>query len=205
MVNTASNLLVAALAPSSRKNYGQAIHNFKIFVEQHMRKVWFPADVQSIALYIAFMVNKGWAPSTILTNISAISFFYKLMNVYDPTSPFIIKKILSGVSKLYKTVDTRLPISVDILRKLIESTYHVSRSAYEATLYRCMYILMFYGFMRIGEATKSLNNIQFSQVCLSPSSVAITFRNFKHHKGAPVILAIPASGTQFCPLRITKE
>lgn len=201
----ASDLLVESLAPSSRKYYSNALKNYGIFARDYLQRGYFPARIQDIAVYIAYLVDKGWAPSTITANISAISYFHKLMDVQDPTSSFLIRKILAGATKLSKSPDMRIPISINMLRSLLQSTQFIASSTYECLLLRAMYTLMFFGFMRIGEVTKSVNNIQFSQVSISKSSLSITFEKFKHHVGSPIVITIPASGSVFCPVKVTSD
>ena len=59
---------------------------------------------------------------------------------------------------------------------------------------------MFHAFLRLGEVTASPHNIQFNQVALESSSVAITFSSFKHHQGPPITLSIQASASENCCL-----
>ena len=100
-------------------------------------------------------------------------------------------------------MDLRSPVTVDILRLLMDSTQHVTSSKYEAVLLRTMFALMFHGFMRIGEVTNSRNNIQFSHVKATSQAVTISFHNFKHHTGPPVLVTIPATNTRYCPVHAT--
>ena len=198
------NLILSSLSVSSRGFYACVLDAFRVFVCSHLgKKCWFPANPWSLSCYIADLVSKGYAPSTVASHVSAIAFFHKLVGQDDPTSHFFIKRMLLGANKLHRTIDSRVPISVEILRKLVDSTSHVCSSLYESALYKCMFILMFHGFMRVGEVTHSVNNIAFSQVQVSKDYVTITFDRFKHHSGTPVIVSIPANRTRYCPVILT--
>ena len=198
------NLMISSLSLSSRKFYAHALSSFRQFVVVHLLKDnWFPASVWSISTYVAFMINKGLAPSTVSSHLSVLSFFHKIVGCQDPTSTFFVKKMVIGANKLYKTVDHRSPISIELLRKLVDSTDYVSKSSYESLLFKSLYILMFHAFLRIGEVTSSVNNILFSNVQVTAQSVSITFQKFKHHSGFPIVISIPFSGNRYCPVLLT--
>ena len=125
------NLILSSLAVSSRRFYAHVLDTFRIFVCSHLgKKCWFPACSWSLSCYLADLVEKGYAPSTLASHVSAIAFFHKLAGQDDPTAHFFIKRMLLGANKLHKTIDSRVPISVEILRKLIDSTCHVCSSLY---------------------------------------------------------------------------
>ena len=203
-MNGSCSLLLASLADSSKKFYYQAWLKFKTFVSVHLdTNFMLPFKTSTIAVYISFLVQEGYAPSSISSNLSAIAFLHKIFGFDDPSDQFFIKKLLSGAHKLHGHVDTRIPINIDMLKRLIDSARYVCSSAYEISLLRSMYSLMFHGFMRIGEVTSSSNNIQFNHVSISRNSVSVAFHKFKHHSGPPVTITIPANGTPYCPVMLT--
>ena len=205
LVKYAAFLFVSSLAQGSRKMYAQTIVNFQQFVATRLQVPVFPANITTVALYISYMIDKGYAVSTVISHISAISFFHKLLGFDDVTSHFIIRKMLSGAKKLYQSSDTRFPITIQILHKLVDSIHRLAKSKYEICLFKAMYILMFHGFLRIGEVTNSPNNIQYSQISVSNCSVTVTFVTFKHHTSSPVVLTIPANHGKYCPVKLIKE
>lgn len=206
MVGFAATLFVASLSRGTRKMYAETLVKFKRFVNDQMQcNVWFPASVSSLSMYISFMINKGYAVSTVVSHISALSFFHKLVGCNDPTSSFVVRKILSGAKKMYPSCDTRIPITIDMLYKLVDSVRMVVSSQYEIDMFRAMFILMFHAFLRIGEVTLSPNNVQFSQITVTSTSVSITFFKFKHHLSSPVTLVIPANYSKYCPVSIVNR
>lgn len=201
-MNTASELLLGSLSSSSRKLYKKALEKFHIFQVGKLRvNQVFPAHSSSVMLYIAHMINQGYAVSTIASNLSAISFFHRLLSKEDPTSNFIIRKIMSGAAKIHKISDTRLPITIEILKKLIDTVHYFTESIFATLLFKSMFSLMFHAFLRIGEATSSNNNLQISQVSISPSFISLEFDKFKHHAGPPVLLTIPSTNSKYCPVK----
>ena len=83
---------------------------------------------------------------------------------------------------------------------LCDTCVHVTTSAFSADMLRSMYLFMFHGFLRVGEVTKSHNNIALSQFSITMQSVTITFYRAKHLVGPPISVSIPASGGIYCPV-----
>ena len=201
-MRTAYTLLAASVAPSTARQYQRVWESFCSFT----RGLGFnplPSPPSTVALFISHLVSPphSSAPSTVCSSISAISYIHKLNNQSDPTSTFLIRKILRGVSKLHSKSDTRLPITFPILNSLIQALPSVC-SHYDQILYSAMFLTMFSSFLRLGEVSDSPHNITISQVSFSPSSVDITLTSFKHHSGKPpVTISIPKSpSSQLCPV-----
>ena len=54
----------------------------------------FPVRVSNLALFIAYLVNQSYKPSTISSYVSAIGYVQKLKAIPDPTNIFLILKLL---------------------------------------------------------------------------------------------------------------
>ena len=144
-----------------------------------------------ICLFIAYMRHKQLAPKTMSTTLSALGYVHKMQGFQDPTSGFLISKLVAGAYRLKPTVDIRLPITVPILDRLVAALSHITLSVYEMTLFRAMFLLAFNAYARIGEITTtnafSLSTVlQYGDVtihgkCGQPSKVSVTFRHFKHN------------------------
>ena len=201
-MKTASALLAASLAPSTARQYQRVWESFYSF-SRGLAFTPLPSSSSTIVLFISHLVSPPHpsAPSTVHSAISAVSYIHKLNNQPDPTSSFLVRKILRGVSKLRPTNDTRIPITIPVLQSLFQSLHSVC-SPYDLVLYSAMYLTMFSSFLRLGEVTDSPHNIPFSQVLFSPNSVNITLSTFKHHQGRPpVTISIPQSpSSPLCPV-----
>ena len=104
-----------------------------------------PLDQPSVALFISFLSVCKFAPSTISSYISAVSYAHKLKNLSDPTKSFLIRKLLSAQSRR-GSPDVRFPIAQPVLHELVSSLSHTNSSAYQRTLYAAMFLIAFYGF-----------------------------------------------------------
>jgi hypothetical protein len=82
----------------------------------------FPATTNTVIAFIAQLFLDNCAPATISSIISAVAYVHKMFHSSDPTTGFVIRKMLQGATKLRKLPDSRMPITKDILLKLVNST-----------------------------------------------------------------------------------
>ena len=108
-------------------------------------------------LFIVQCFNNNLAVSSVLTYMSALSYYHKINKLDDHTCTFRIKKCLTGYQKLKNKCDTRKPITYAILDKLVLSLHHTSNTYYVCMMVRAMYLLAFYALLRVGEFTTSSN------------------------------------------------
>lgn len=198
-------LLSNALSTGSSKAYRSHLQQFCQFLLESKNVCSnIPVNVQAIVSYVCYLYDKGFAHSTISSHLSAISYAHRIKGFIDPTKAFIIKKLIQGASRLRPSADLRAPITKDILQKLVLSTSHTTLSIYHRQLFTAMYLLAFHAFLRIGEiATQKCNAsnvIQYKDVNIVGQNLSITFYTFKHHKGPPVYISVPAQKSLFCPV-----
>ena len=74
----------------------------------------------TIALFIAYLLERSYAASTVNTYISALGYPHKLSDLPDPTRVFYIIQMLKGCGKTGARLDSRLPITLPILKSLLE-------------------------------------------------------------------------------------
>ena len=129
--------------PSSWQN-NQFAHKYSISEQ-------FPVRVSNLALFIAYLVNQSYKPSTISSYVSAVDYVHKLKAIPDPTSSFLILKLLRACHKQQKSVDTRMPIVKPMLERLMLTLVHTGTDQYRQHLFQAMFSLAFYAFLRIGE------------------------------------------------------
>ena len=71
---------------------------------------------------------------------------------------------------------------------------------YKTILMKTMILLSFHAFLRAGEMTDSNNNLMSHQLDLGDRWLKLSFKHYKHSKGAPVKLKIRRQFTKFCPV-----
>ena len=59
-----------------------------------------PVSVAMMLLFVAHLHNAGYAPSSIISTISAISYFHKVNGLHDTARNFIVSRLLLGAQKL---------------------------------------------------------------------------------------------------------
>lgn len=205
LVSLATTFLFASLAAGTRVAYANVMDRLRRFVVTlRPIRAWFPATPDTVVLFVVSMLDSGYAPASVHSSLSAIAYIHKLYSFPDPTTHFIIRKIMQGAAKLHPQADIRAPITLDILAKLCEALPVVANTLYDRKMFTAMYTLMFHAFLRIGEVTASCNNIPLSQVTMYRSSVHLKFYKYKHHTGQPIILIVEAA-KQNCPVQALTE
>jgi len=205
----------SSLQPSSLPTYRRAWKLFTIFHTTVLSCgiVNLPIAPPTLALFIAYMYNLNYAPSTVNTYTSAIGYFHKLRGFPDPTKVFYIIQMLKGYSKLGFRLDSRLPITIPILHRLLESSSRLTGSHYQVCLFKAMCSLAFSAFLRVGEITtttgiSSSSTLELSQVTQlfdgSTTVVAlkITFRDYKHNYNQRSFSLVIYRQQSFCPVQI---
>ena len=200
-------LLIAALTEGTRHAYKHAVTSFTAFSTTHFpASSVFPASIGALAAFVAHLFSQNYAPATLLTYMSALSYVHKLADMADPTQHFVIKKLLAGAQKLAAKPDTRLPITPTVLHKIVDATPFIVSSNYVCYMLQSMFLLSFHAFLRIGEITvhskaRHASVIQVSDVTISNSSLTLVMCHFKHNtSGRPVTLSISRTHDKYCPV-----
>lgn len=200
-----NQLLCSSLAPGSRRHYAKELQKFMDFCKITLHKDnWFPATPSTLAGYIAHLFDKGYASASIHTATSAIAFFHKLTGAHDLSRSFFIQRLLLGVKKQRPSCDTRAPVTANFLRKLIAATGSSAPDEYSAHLLRAMYSLAYYALLRISEMASSgrlaRHVLHLSNISISAKRIRVTFVSYKHSRGKPFCLSIPARSSPVCPV-----
>ena len=130
----------------------------------------FPISVERLSLFITFLNAKGYAPASISSYISALGYVHKIRSLSDPSTAFIVRRLLRSIHKSGRKGVTILPITEPILLELVKSLTRVTDSYYDQVMFRSMFLLAFYWVLRIGEITvngiNDKNNLQLSNIKL---------------------------------------
>lgn len=208
---TVKKLLKTSLAMSTRKMYINVLKKFFHFCKkQFALDIRVPVPSSCVVSYIAYMYNLGYSPSTIVCHMSPISFVHKLANVVDPTTSFLVKKLLLGCQKSKANSGAlRLPVLPHTLYKLIDNVKFLTADMYVIKLLTAMLLLAFHCFLRIGEYAMTKHSkhlLQVSQITLitkhgKHSALLVTFNSFKHSKGQKVTLRVKSTKGPYCPVQ----
>ena len=144
-------LAKSSLQPSSIPTYRRAIF--------HSVVTELPISPHTLALFIAYMYDNNYAPSTVSSYVSALGYSHRLLSFPDPTKAFFIIQMLKGYTKLGSRLDSRLPITLPILHRIIEGASQLAISQLHCCQFQAMCVIAFYGFLLISEITSnSLKN-----------------------------------------------
>ena len=93
----------------------------------------------------------------------------KQLGLRDPTTTLLIQKVLQGEGAYGQaSVRYTLPITLPVLMKLVDSLAHICDSYWDRSLYRCMYLLAFFAFLRVGKIATS-SSAETNTLTLLPS------------------------------------
>ncbi|XP_035692093.1 uncharacterized protein LOC118426678 isoform X2 [Branchiostoma floridae] len=207
-----NKLLFCSLAPATVTAYRLAWQHFRRFtLSVHGQLlVHLPIPEMLIGQFATFLHQEGFAPSSITSKLSAISFMHKLHNLPDPTSTFLIRKLVHSIQK-HHVPDSRLPITPTILQKLSDIVPHIVNRDYDQCLFEAMFLFMYYSFARLGEVTitnTSQHTLNLDDITAVPdqsgatSYIKVQFKTYKHSKtSTPATLSMIAQpGCKYCPV-----
>ncbi len=86
-------------------------------------------------------------------NICNLHFNPLVHGFLDPTNNFIVKKMLEGKRRDNPIKDSRLPITATVLEKRITTLHFLSSNMYKLALFTAVYLVSYFGFMRVSEVT----------------------------------------------------
>ncbi|XP_053396449.1 uncharacterized protein LOC123551027 isoform X1 [Mercenaria mercenaria] len=146
-------LIASSLAATTRKTYERFWERFSNFVKNnHSSSSCFPATSDVVSLFIAHLHSLQFAPSTISSHLSAITYFHLVSGFDDPCNTFIIRRMILGCRKSRYQKDSRLPLLKKQVDLLLNATKHIFRTnRFLRVLYRAIILVTFHGFFRMGE------------------------------------------------------
>lgn len=195
---------------STRKTYNHHWAVFQNFINNIPDAEALPASVEHVGLFVAYLHEANYQPTTVRNYLSAISFIHKLHNLCDPTNNFMINKAVQGSGNLHKSSKKQalLPITETILKDIVKAVPHCVQGPYNVSLYKALFLLSFYACLRAGEAvhsTTSAHTLQFEQVqeIETPKGIGfkIQFLSYKHSGHTQQSLVIEPLSQKYCPVR----
>ena len=205
LVDQAGDVNAGALASKTRESYTKIFQEYKGFAHSLGLSNILLLNPGVVVLYLSHLFQKGLASNTLFSRVSALAYVIKLQGGLDPTQNFLVKKFLKGTKLIRPSADVRQPMTVQILTLFSTTLSRQLFSAYYQILYNAMFNVAFFAFLRPGEMTESVHNLQFSQVQVVHDCIHVTFISFKHYHGRPVTLIISTQKGSICPVQaVTK-
>ena len=192
-------MLHQALAPATQSNYARSLRKYNEFAVEIGINSSFPISVKHACLFLVFLFNNKFSPTSILTIMSGLTYCHKIRLLTDPFQFFPVRQLFQAIKKNSPSPgDSRLPISESILFDLLDNIHLLGLSKYESILLSTMFLFAFYFGLRIGEYTASPHNLQLTDVCVSHKEVVIIFQSFKHSKQRSLPHSIKPSSLRHC-------
>ena len=172
-----------------------------------------PVPPPTLALFIGYMFDHKYAPSTVNTYVSALGYCHKLTGFFHLTKIFFIIQILKGYGKIGSRLDSRLPITLPILQRIVMSAIQLSDSHYNICQFRAMCSLAFFALLRVTEITASASGhtLYINQLTKLVNhkqkivALKVAFFNSKHsYNQRPFSLEISRQNF-FCPVQLILE
>ena len=162
---TAESLLVNQNRRSTSKTYQSIRRQFNRFLVSLdiLPKLW----EDRATLYIAYLIKQGVQSATVKTYLSAIK-----RNLIDDKYKWDDSKVLiTSLTRACKlnndTVYTRLPIQCGFLELILFELERIFNDQwYLQLLYQAIYLLGYYGMMRVGELTEGVHVVKACNVHL---------------------------------------
>lgn len=172
------------LEDSTKKTYHTIWKDFLIFLSDFDN---LPQDWEDkMVMYAAHLANTGTYSATVSSYMSAIRYKLKKDGVTLNNILLEIASIVRSCKKLNDKVILREPLHKHMLKRLLDIVHeYMSEEGqlYLLKLYKAMFTIAYYGFMRIGELTASKHVIKMKDVkiALNKKSVMILLRSSKTH------------------------
>ncbi len=153
----------------------------------------------------------GYAPMTITSHLSAISFVHKLGGMSDPAESFMVKKLMEAIRKWAEGSLQKLPITLSLLHTLLDKMDVIFR-AKEAILYKAIFSLAFHLSARKGELTISGGNIenviktehvQLARKGTMLNRIIVEFKQYQHKASrGQCTQIVGATQDKWCPVQL---
>ena len=198
------NTIVGAISHKGQQMYQRYWDEFVLFAAHLVegKATFLPASPYLVRCFCQALSTQGRAPSTIRGYLTSIAGVHKAAGFPDPTAHYLTRRLIKGLVLAHGSVDDRDPLSEQDLTSLLHALRHVGCSSYNLSLFRAMFVLMFFGFLRISEVTKHRHNLQYNQCTVTSACVKLTFHSYKHSHVKPYRLEVPAMISRSCPRKL---
>ncbi len=158
--STVNRLIAASVAENTKCCVQKCIIVLKKIRSAYQLTHTWPVPVAQLVLYISYLFEMGYAPSSITTYVCGIQFYLKMNNCQIRQNHLWSVSLLEGCRRSRKYVDVRAPITETILQRLVAALRFVCFSHYEMVLFRAAFTLAYFGLLRVGEMVLPLKHMQ---------------------------------------------
>ncbi len=207
-----NELLQHALAETTWNSYNKIWQAFQLFSFNRLGVVvQLPLHEFQVAQYVTYLYDMGYCHSTIATTVSVLAFVHKLRDLPDPTSTFLIRKLLVAVKKQRPTVSKRQPITWELLRVMVDMMQYIQLTGWEYKLLKAVMLVMYVAGLRVGEVLVSGKNAKHTALAQNLFAIythgvltdyLLKVPTYKHSNGDPAWIKIQArQPQQLCPVK----
>lgn len=210
---TYTRLLLASASPATWSSYRNTLQVFQRVCPT--LNLSFPMPVVVVIQFICSLYDAGYAPSSITSFVSHLSYFNKIHGAPPFHACFIVSKLLIGARRLSPRSDHRRPVTLDILHKIYSLVPSLWSDQHVILVIRASILLLFHAFLRVGEITVRAPQAPWTNLILTkdvqflnpssppsqPPGLTLTIRNSKHHFGANFVVRLSSIPSTYCPVR----
>lgn len=191
------------MAPATRKLYRLALNEFVHLgaVPSDTVSLERPASTLQVLRFITRLHFKGLSVPSIRSKLSAVAYWHQIHGWSNPTSHFLVRKCLLGVSNTAPPAfPFRGPVTPALLLSILRVVSQVTESPYELCMFRAIFLLAFFAFLRLGEYTDSRHNLSWRDVIVMDRAIKLRFNSFKFSRGQVAEILLPAINSHLCPV-----
>lgn len=200
------SLVASSFKYNTLQNYKRSWNTFINFLLTKNIPLVFPFAQHHILSFILHLSQNNLKSSSIRSYLSAIAFMHKLYSFPDPTSSYLISRLLKGNENIQKAPTIKLlPITKHLNHALLSNMSN-TLPPYETILFSSVFSLSYFFCLRSSEVTSSntsSHTLSLDDICIDNSNLSkltISFKSFKHSL-EPVSITYKSNGDKHCPLK----
>ena len=204
---------------STAKTYLSIWRQFNIFLIYLDKKPELWED--RVTLFIGYLIDRGLQSATVKSYVSAIKKTV-ILDKYKWDDNLVLVRSLAKACKIVNdAVRTRLPIHCGLLKMIlfeVQRVFTQSNQWYLEIMYKTMFILSYYGMMRVGEITMSPHILKAKDVHMALNKdklLLVLYSSKTHSKGSrPQKIKITSNKLEksghyanrhFCPFQLVRQ
>lgn len=177
-----------AVADRTLRSYKLVRREFRVFCHTTLERVP-ELTIENVMLFLEDRFDRGYAPATIRSALSALAFYAKKLHQPNPSDDSRVQALLSGIERRRGSPDTRLPFAPNHLHQIIEIWREDAAIRDDHLLYTTVLLVSFYSMLRISEVcapalTDTRQVLKVRDVSPTDQGYQLILRHFKHNRTA---------------------